>query len=300
MSNENQREVKITRDGEEKTYYVIKPRHPQNIEAQIEYNKALRSAVNSGAFLRKELYKKLEEDGTWTKKMEQEQDKILKDIGKLEEKIRNGGLTLTELKNTGIEIKKLRTELRILIAKKNEEDQLTAESQAENSRFYSYISTCILDENKNRVFKSIEDYEEKSEEKWVIECVEELAELLYGLEKDYENKYVENRFLKKYKIIDDENRFIRDGKLVDKDGRLIDDEGYYIDEDGNRINKEGRRIDENGDYLDAAPMLDDDGNPIILDDESEEEEKDDEENNEESENSSEEKPKKRGRPKKTE
>jgi hypothetical protein len=300
MSNENQREVDITRDGEDKTYYVVKPKHAQNIEAQIEYNKALRSAIDSGAFLRKELYKKLEEDGTWTKKMEEEQKKILKDIGKLEEKIRNGGLTLTELKNTGIEIKKLRTELRILIAKKNEEDQLTAESQAENSRFYSYISTCILDENKNRAFKSIEDYEEKSEEDWAVKCVEELAELLYGLEKDYENNYVENRFLRKYKIINEENRFIRDGKLVDKDGRLIDDEGYYIDEDGNRINKEGRRIDENGDYLDAAPMLDDDGNPIILDDESEEEEKDDEENNEESENSSEEKPKKRGRPKKTE
>jgi len=297
MSKDNKREITVKVGDEEKTYYAVIPRQKQHVDAQIAYNKALREAVDSGAFLKKELYKKLEEDGTWTKEMEQKQEKILADIKALETKIREGGLRLSELKETGIEIKKLRTELRILIAKKNAEDLLTAESQAENYRFYSYITSCILDENNKRVFKSIEDYEEVSEEEWAADCVEELANLLYGVEKDYQDKYVENRFLKKYGIINENNKFIKDGRLVDRNGKLIDDEGNYIDEDGNKVNEDGRRIDEFGDFIDAAPMLDDDGNPIILEDG---EEKNEEENEEDSEKEQDKKPKKRGRPKKSE
>jgi hypothetical protein len=295
MSNENQREVKVTINEEEKTYHVIKPRQAQHIEAQIAYNKALRKAVDSGAFLRKELYKKLEEDGTWTKEMEAEQKQILDKISDLEDKIRSGGLRLSELKNSGIEIKKLRAELRMLIASKNSEDLLTAESQAENYRFYSYIVTCIRDENKNQAFSGFEAYEENADEEWATDCVEALAELLYGLEKDHDDKYVENRFLKKYGIINEENRFIQDGELVDQEGRRIDDEGYFIDEEGHRINKSGHRVDENGDYLDSAPMLDDDGNPIVL----KGEEKEGVEKGDKKEKTAPEKPKKRATPKKT-
>jgi len=276
--SKKERYVDTVRDGEDFKICVVKPNRTAQRKAQMEYNKAFREAVNSGAFLRAELHKKLEDDGVWTKDHEKKQKKILDKIKKLEDNVRSGGITKAKLKELGIELKKQRAEHHLLIAERNREDQKTAESQAENSRFYSLITNCLLDDKKNPLFSSIDEYEELAEEDWALKGVEELANLLYNLDSSYEDNLVENRFLKKYKIVDDNYYFLNEeGKRVDHENRLIDDEGYFINEDGQRVNKDGRPVDENGDYLDAKPILDDDGNPIILEEEVEETEVEEEE-----------------------
>lgn len=277
------------KDGNDIKLYVVSPGRKALHEAHLEYNKALREAVESGAYLRKQLYKKLEEDGVWTKQDQEKEKKVLDEIKALEHKIRSGGMTKKDLKDLAVEIKRKRAEFRLLIAEKNEQDLLTAESQAENSRFYSIIVNCVLDENKKRVFSSIEDYDSKADEEWAIAAVESLAELLYNIDPNYEESYVEHRFLKKLNLIDEEGWFVdNDGNRIDMEGRLVDENGHYykmVDGEKVRINKDGRPIDENGDYLDAEPFFDEDGNPIYIFEEEKKEEKP---------------TKKRGRPKKTE
>jgi hypothetical protein len=264
--SKTEREVKTKVDDVEKTFYVVKPNRTAQRTAQIEYNKVLREAVDSGAYLRKQLHKKLEDDGVWGKDHEEKQQKILDKISEKEDQIRSGGITKEKLKQLGIDLKKLRVEHRLLISDRNSEDQKTAEAQAENARFYSMIVSCVLDENRKPAFSSIDDYEQKGEEKWTLDCVEELANLLYNLDSSYEDNLVENRFLKKYKIVDENYYFLNeDGARVDHEGRLINEDGYFINEEGQRVNKKGRPVDENGDYLDANPILDDDGNPITFD-----------------------------------
>lgn len=269
--------VETTRDDKPFKMIINKPGRVAQTKAQLEYNRCLKDAMESGAFLRKQLYKKLEEEGVWTDDHEKKQQDVLDRIRAAEDKIRSGGLKLSELKQMGIELKNLRAEHRMLIAERSSEDLKTAESQAENARFYSFITTCVMNENNQPVFSSLDQYEEYSEEPWAVEAVEELANMMYGLDASYENNLVENRFLKRYGIIDEKNYFVNeDGSRVDAEGRLINEKGEYINEKGERINKDGRRINDFGDYLDAEPMLDDKGNPIILDkeeDDSDEEEK---------------------------
>ena len=264
--SKTEREVKTKVDDVEKTFYVVKPNRRAQRTAQIEYNKVLREAVESGAYLRKQLHKKLEDDGVWGKDHEDKQQAILDKISEKEDQIRSGGITKEKLKELGIDLKKFRAEHRLLIADRSSEDQKTAEAQAENGRFYSLIVSCVLDENRKPAFSSIDDYEKHGEDDWSLACVEELANLLYNLDSSYEDNLVENRFLKKYKIVDEDYHFLNEeGERVDHEGRLIDDKGYFINEEGQKVNRKGRPVDENGDYLDAAPMLSNDGKPITFD-----------------------------------
>ena len=93
--------------------------------------------------------------------------------------------------------------------------------------------------------------------------------MLFGLDKDYENTLPENKFLKKYKFVDDKLRFIdKKGRLIDSEGRLIDESGRFIDENGNFVDKYGNKVDAEGDYVvEPEPFLDENGKPIILEEE---------------------------------
>jgi hypothetical protein len=93
--------------------------------------------------------------------------------------------------------------------------------------------------------------------------------MLYGLDNDYESNLPENKFLKKYKFVDDQLRLVdKKGRLIDADGKLIDSDNRFIDEEGNFVDKFGNRVDKNGDYVvEQEPFLDENGKPIILDEE---------------------------------
>ena len=113
--------------------------------------------------------------------------------------------------------------------------------------------------------------------------------MLYGLDPDYENNLVENKFLKEFNFVNEDLRFINDdGHLVDSDGRLVNEDGRFIayrTEKGKQnqdekeiyfVNAEGEEVvesvDEDGETIwvkksavpkKRQPFLDEDGNPII-------------------------------------
>ena len=105
--------------------------------------------------------------------------------------------------------------------------------------------------------------------------IRDLISVRTSLDNDYESNLPENKFLKKYKFIDDKLRLVdKKGRLIDADGKLIDEEGRYIDDQGNYIDKYGNRVDKDGEYLvESKPFLDDDGNPIVLEENNEKSEK---------------------------
>jgi flagellar basal body rod protein FlgG len=113
----------------------------------------------------------------------------------------------------------------------------------------------------------LEDYLSRADDPAAFKGAQVLANMLYGLDNDYEKNLPENKFLIKYKFVNDSLRFInKDGKLTDKDGRLVDEDGRYINDKGEYIDKDGNRIDVDGNFLiDHQPFLDDDGNPILED-----------------------------------
>ena len=160
--------------------------------------------------------------------------------------------------------------MRELISVRTNLDNHTAEGQADNARFNYLISACLVySSNKDKkYFKNYEEYLSKAAEPIAIKAAQVLANMLYGLDNDYEKKLPENKFLIKYKFVDNKLRLVnKEGKLVDNEGRLIDEFGRFINEKGEYVDKNGNLVDENGDYItDFKPFTDDDGNPIVEDD----------------------------------
>ena len=113
----------------------------------------------------------------------------------------------------------------------------------------------------------MEDYLDRSNEEVGSQGAQTLANMLYGLDNDYESNLAENKFLKKYKFIDEKLRLVdKRGRLIDSENRLLDENNRFINEEGTFVDKFGNIVDAAGDYVtDSQPFLDESGNPIILD-----------------------------------
>jgi len=125
----------------------------------------------------------------------------------------------------------------------------------------------VYNDTKEPYFKDMEDYLNRSTEEVSALAAQNLANMLYGLDNDYEINLPENKFLKKYKFIDEKLRLVdKKGRLIDSEGRLVNENGRFINEEGKFVDKSGNLVDDEGDYIvDSQPFLDENGKPIILD-----------------------------------
>jgi hypothetical protein len=124
----------------------------------------------------------------------------------------------------------------------------------------------VYKDTNEQYFKSLEEYLNSADNPVAMLGAQTLATMVYGLDNNFEKTLPENKFLQKYKFVDEKLRLIdKQGRLTDAEGRLIDEKGRYIDEQGNYVDKFGNKVDKDGEYLiDAEPFLDEDGKPIIL------------------------------------
>jgi hypothetical protein len=239
-------------DGREQEFTIRSPSLADQREAQKVYNQAFSDAVKSGCIVRARLDDLLKEQGLWDDNKQIKFNTIQQEILDCEKSLAKGGISLKSAKDIAVKMKKLREDLRDLISVRTNLDNHTAEGQADNARFnYLIAASLVYSSTKDKYFKNYEDYLARASEPIAVKAAQILANMLYGLDSDYEKKLPENKFLIKYKFVDDRLR------LVNKDGRLVDTEGRLIDEFG-------RFINDKGDYVtDFKPFIDDDGNPIL-------------------------------------
>ena len=193
-------------------------------EAQKVYNQAFTDAIKSKSVVRAKLDDLLKDQGLWSDEKQAQFSLLQKDILEGEKRLAKGGFSVNEAKDLAISIKAKRDEIRDLISVRTSLDNHSAEGQADNARFNYLVSVCVVyNDTKELVFKDMEDYLNRSTDEVSILGAQNLANMLYGLDNDYESNLPENKFLKKYKFVDDQLR------LVDKKGRLIDAEGKLID-----------------------------------------------------------------------
>lgn len=272
-------------EGKKVELAIVRPNVKASREAQLEYNRSFAEAVQSGALLKAKLQNVLIDQGVWSIEKQEQHDNLINDINEKEQTLAKGGIKLTDAKRIALEMRVKRWRLRELISERTEYESNTAEGQAENARFNYLVSACTVynDTGKN-VYSGVDDYLEQSGELFSIEAARVFANMMYGLEDDYEDNLPENKFLKDYNFVNEDLRLVNDdGELVDIEGRKIDDSGRYVDEEGNFVDREGNRVNEEGDYVfEPQPFLDDEGKPIKSEAEAEEE-----------------KPKRRGRPRKS-
>lgn len=253
-------------DGQEIKLCVVRPTANDRKESQKIYNTAFTDALKSGAVVRAKLDDIMEEQGLWDAEKQMRFDTIQREITDCEAQLEKGGIPLSAAKQVALKMRKLRAEFRDIISDKTALDTHSAEGQADNERFNYFVYACTFKEDgKTRYFKSYKEFMEAGDDVVSAVAASELANLLYGLDDNYEASLPENKFLKEYKFVDENLRFInKDGKYTDVDGRLVDELGRYIDEQGNYIDKFGNPLDAEGNLkVEFKPFTDDDGNPII-------------------------------------
>ena len=263
-------------DGEEKTFMVRSPSLVDQREAQKAYNTAFTDAIKSNSVVRARMDDVLEDQGLWNKEKQAKYDNLQQELNDGEKRLAKGGFSLTDAKKLALKMRDVRLEIRDLISVRTSLDNHSAEGQADNARFNYLVSACVVyKENDKPYFKDLADYMDRMDDPVALAGASKLATMIYGLDNNFEKNLPENKFLKKYKFVNEDLRFInKEGHTVDADGRLVDESGRFIDKEGNFVDKDGTRVDEDGDYIvDAQPFLDDDGNPVVLE---EEEKKEDE------------------------
>jgi hypothetical protein len=260
--------TKIGVEDTEKEFTVRSPSLNDQREAQKIYNQAFTDAIKSKSVVRAKLDDLLKDQGLWNAEKQAKFSELQKELLDGEKRLAKGGFSLNEAKDLAIRMKIVRDEIRELISVRTSLDNHSAEGQADNARFNYLVSTCVVySDGMQPYFKNMEDYLNRASESVAILGAQNLANMLYGLDNDYENTLPENKFLQKYKFVDDKLRFIdKKGRLIDSEGRLVDDQGRFIDEEGSFVDKYGNRVDIDGEYVvDSQPFLDENGKPILLD-----------------------------------
>jgi hypothetical protein len=260
------------------TVKVNAPTQKEWREANKEYSIAFKKAVEDGAMIKAKLDLAMRDQGIWDDDKESLSAKLIDEIQQKIDILEEGGISLTEAKEIAVDVRRKRMEFRDLIGARQTMESNTVEGQADNARFNCMVTLCIVHpETNQRIFPNIDAYDKDAVEPWAIEAAGELANLLYGLDKDYDKGLEENKFLSEYDLCDEDLHLINEnGHKVDVDGKLVDDVGRYVayrtpkaekEKDEKKryfVNKDGQEVDSEGKrMLEKKPFLDENGKAIL-------------------------------------
>lgn len=250
----------FAQQNEEKTlqeleFAVVRPNYKIKQEAQIVYAKTFKEFAEN-AMLRVQLDDLMRKKGMWDEEKQKEYNALSDRINKNVMKLKRGGCKLSEGKSICIQIMKDRAELVRLSFNKNQLDQNTAESFADNAHFNYLVSACTVYEGGGQFFTNYEDFLQKNDANNPV-CglaVDSMWRLTTGLNEDYRKDLPEYQFLLKYKFCNDKFQLVdKKGRLIDFDGKFIDDQGRFIkyNEDGTTsfVDKDGNSVDAEGNYV---------------------------------------------------
>lgn len=264
-------DVTLTEEGHEGETVKITVKRPSSSimqKAQRVAAKSWTDCVRDGIMTKKELSKFMRQQGIWDKAKDSEQEEISQEIANLEKKLYIGNksshtLKTSEAKDIAIKMRQKRAELRDLIAERMALEANTADALSDNARFDFLVASCTYDEDSQLVYKSLDDYSEKSDGEIAFAAASALAEMLYSIDKDFEQSLPENKFLKEFNFVNDDLSLVNsEGQTVDLEGRLINVFGQYIDDKGNRVDKDGNALDDNGNYVASVTYVDDSGKEL--------------------------------------
>jgi hypothetical protein len=252
--SKTERVIDVEVDGADVKVIVKKPSNAVMSAAQRKGALVWTQCIQEGVMTKQELEALLETRGIWTKEKKRKQQKILDEISALEKSLylgpRGSKLKTSEGKRIAIEMRKKRIELRDLLAQKVTLEQNTAESLSDNAKFDYIVAHCTYDSNEQKVYESLDDYSNRNEDPIAFAAAQALAEMMYSLDKNFEENLPENRFLKKFEYINDDMHLVNStGHKVDTEGRLINDEGHYINDEGERVDIDGHLLNEDGIYV---------------------------------------------------
>lgn len=257
-------DVSVTKNGKEEQIklFIKKPSSILISSSQRVGAKVWTDCVREGIMTKKELEKFMNAQGIWDKDKDDKQKEITNSILDMEKQLyvsgKNGKLKASDGKKIAIEMRKKRNELRDLIAERLSLEQNTAESISDNAKFDYLVANCTFYENGNKVYNDLEDYRQRSDDEMAYAAATALAGMLYSVDKDFEAKLPENKFLKMFNYVNDDLSLVNEnGETVDVNGKRIDKFGYYINSEGKRTDIDGNILDDSGNYIPSVTYVDD-------------------------------------------
>jgi len=258
-------DVKVKNGDKEDTVKIVvkKPNNALVSQAQRIAAKVWTECTRDGIMTKKELEKFMKANDIWNDTKENRQKEITQEINDLERQLFIGSkgkrLSKSEGKRIAIQMRVKRNELRDLISERMSFEQNTAEAISDNARFDFLVANSTYNENGQKVYKDLDDYTENSDSEIGFAAATALAQMMYSIDKDFEARLPENKFLKMFNFVNDDLTLVNnDGNMVDAEGRRIDENGYYLNDKGERIDKDGNLLDENGNYIMSVEFVDDD------------------------------------------
>lgn len=233
----------VDSEGNKLFLFVTKPRANQVAEARGVFSKAkLASLKNHEAVPRSKINDLLREQEIWNDEKQAKLEDVQTKIDRLENILRKGKnfdeYTKDELelidaigfklfgRKTAIALRKLRFERLLLALDLSALDDVTAEVIAEN-QMYDYLASQCTFYGKNegmetkfntRYFDSFDDYVARKSEQATLDARTEFENFYNDFDAEWQKKLLENKFLLKYKFVNDEL------ELIDEDGNLVDED----------------------------------------------------------------------------
>jgi hypothetical protein len=249
-------------NGEKVKLLIKKPSSQLLSKAQKLGAKVWTESVKEGLFTKLTLQEFMRNQGIWDDQKESRQASITANIQRLEREIALGvngkKLKVSEGKSKALELRRLRNQLRDLISERISLEGNTAEGLSDNAKFNYLVACCTYYDNGEKVYKNLEDYEEKSDDELAFAAASALGEIIYNLDKSYEESLPENQFLKKFKLVNDDLALVdSNGNRVDVDGTRVNDKGWLVNAEGQRIDRDGNLLSDSGQILLQAEYEDD-------------------------------------------
>ena len=260
---------KRTFEVEGVTYAVRVPTIQEIKEANEMRAKSFNDALARGDLLRDQLESELRKRELWNDDREKDYQTLRKEVLDGEYRLQKGGVKLKRARSIALEMSEKRSKMVGLLSSRTDLDSNTCEGKADAARFNLLFACCLVyDESGERYFPNkLDDYLLQQDDPVAIAGATEFYYLISGND-NIDNALPENKFLKKFKFVDDELRLIdSDGKLVDSEGRYLDDNGNFIkyNKDGTstKVDPSGREVTEGGDFaVEHSPFLDDSGKAV--------------------------------------
>jgi hypothetical protein len=243
-------------NGDNVKVYVRSPTRKMITSADMHRAKTWNNCLVEGIITKMELDLVLRKRGIWDDEKDDQQKKMIEDISNMEKSLYldDKKRTIEEGKDLAVKIRIARNKLRGLLGSRIAFEENTAESIADNARFNYLVAECVYNEaNDKKVYNNLEDYEEKGGEPIALAAAGKLAEMLYNIDENFEATLPENKWLKRFDLVDDKlNMVNKEGQLIDVEGRRINDKGQYIDDLNNVVDKDGNKLEEDGNYFMTA------------------------------------------------
>ena len=242
-------------DGSKTTIYVVKPNNQIIAKADMIRAKRWNECIRDGIITKKELAVLMEDRGIWNKEKSGKETEITDNIQALERDLYRGKdghkPKVSDGRDIAMQMRDLRIKLRELIGERLALEENTAESLSDNARFDYFVATCTFyKDTQNKVYNSLEDYNQRSSDDMAFAAASMLGDILYNLDASFEENLPENKWLKNFELINKDLGLVNDeGELTDRKGNRINEDGHYLDEKGNRVDVDGFPLDNDGSYV---------------------------------------------------